>query len=725
MVMNVRINDLLTKMTLDEKVGQMSQFNGFGGTIPDAFKEKLKNGQVGSVLNEVDTKTLNEMQRIAVEESRLGIPLIIGRDVIHGFKTTLPIPLGQASSWNTELIEEGARMTAIEARSQGINWTFAPMIDITRDPRWGRIAECLGEDTYLTSVLGAAMVRGFQGEKLSNKNSIAACAKHFAGYGAAEGGRDYNTTNIPENELRDVYFPPFKATVDVGVATVMSGFHEINGVPSTGNEFLTRQVLRKEWGFDGFVVSDWESVVQQVVHGRTPTNKDAAVQAIIAGVDMEMASTSYADFLKELITEGSISIEQIDESVKDILKVKLQLGLFDNPYTNQNDYPTLVNDEHRDIAKNIAVQSLVLLQNNNSTLPISSETKTIGIIGPLADKPHEQLGTWNFDGDKKYSITPLQAIKSKIGNSSKILFAEGLEFSRSKDNSGFAEAIQVAKESDVVILFLGEEAILSGESHSRADINLPGAQVDLVAEIAQTGKPIVAVLLAGRPLTISNILDKVDSVLYAWHPGTMAGPAISEVVFGEVVPSGKLPVTFPTHVGQIPMYYAHKNTCRPATPESWEKMDDIPVGTFQLSIGNTSHYLDEGYEPLYPFGFGLSYTTFSYKNIKVDKPKIKLDETVEISAEVSNTGNYDAVEVAQLYVRDLFGDRTRPVRELKGFKRISLKRGEKQTVTFALAKDNLAFHNRDMEYVTEPGEFQVWIGGDSNCELSAKFEIIR
>jgi len=720
-----RVSSLLSRMTLQEKIGQMSQFNGFGGTIPDDFKDKLRAGLVGSVLNEVNTGTLNEMQRIAVDESRLGIPLLIGRDVIHGFKTILPIPLGQAATWNPDLVEKGARMAALEARSQGINWTFAPMIDITRDPRWGRIAECLGEDPYLTSVLGAAMVRGFQGEHLHDKGSLAACAKHFAGYGAAEGGRDYNTASIPENELRDIYLPPFKASLEAGVATMMSAFNEVNGVPATGNEFLTRQILRQEWQFKGFVVSDWESVIQQVAHGFTESQKAAAGQAIRAGIDMEMASTSYAQYIRELLGENIITMEMIDQSVARILRVKMLLGLFENPYTDPASFPELLNDGHRAIAREAAAQSLVLLQNKQNRLPLKNDLKSIAVIGPLADAPHDQLGTWIFDGDKRHSITPLQAFRDNAGKNLTIHYAQGLAISRTKDLSGFSEAVNAAQQSEVVILFLGEESILSGESHCRADIGLPGAQEALVDVLAETGRPIVAVILAGRPLTFRNILDKVDAVIYAWHPGTMAGPAICDVLSGKVAPSGKLPVTFPTHVGQIPIYYAHKNTGKPPTPQSWVKMDDIPADAPQLSIGNTSHYLDEGYEPQFPFGFGLSYTTFQFSDLQISGPRVAMGESVKISVRVTNSGQYDGHEVVQLYVRDLFADRTRPVRELKGFKRITLKKGQSDTVTFEIETHDLAFHNRQMKLVTEPGEFQVWVGSDSRANLTANFEIIK
>lgn len=714
-----KIENILRKMTLREKIGQMSQFNGFNGEIPGEFKEKLKAGLVGSVLNEVNTATLNELQRIAVEESRLGIPLLIGRDVIHGFKTIFPIPLGQAASFNPELVEQGARIAATEAASTGINWTFAPMIDITRDPRWGRIAESLGEDPFLASVLGSAMVRGFQGEQLSDKTSIAACAKHFAGYGAAEGGRDYNTASIPENELRDVYLKPFHAAVENEVATIMSAFNEVNGVPATGSEFLLQQVLRKEWQFGGFVVSDWESVIQQTVHGFTPDSKAAALQAIRAGVDMEMASTTYADHVEELLKEGSLNEEMLNSAVRRILKLKFELGLFENPYTDPQQFPEILNSNHKAVAQKIATQSLVLLKNENTVLPVSRKIKSVAVIGPLADSPHDQMGTWVFDGEKKHSVTPLQAIRDLYGNKIKINFAKGLEISRTTETSGFADAVTAAENSDIVLLFLGEESILSGESHCRANIDLPGAQEQLVAAISETKKPVVAVIMAGRPLTFRNILPQIDALIYAWHPGTMGGPAIADVLFGKYAPSGKLPVTFPTVVGQIPMYYAHKKTGKPATDQTWERMDDIPVEAFQLSIGNTTHYLDEGFEPLYHFGFGLSYTEFEYSDISAAVGP----ESVKLTALVKNTGDYDGDEVVQLYIRDLFADRTRPVRELKGFQRISLKKGQQQQVNFEIPFEDLAFHNRQMQLVTEPGKFHAWIGGDSRANLMCEFEI--
>ncbi len=719
-----KINALLAEMTLAEKIGQMSQFNGFGPKIPDDFKNKLRKGLVGSVLNEVNPETVNEMQRIAVEESRLQIPLIIGRDVIHGFKTILPIPLGQAATWNPDLIEQGARMAATEAASVGINWTFAPMIDITRDPRWGRIAESLGEDPWLNSRLAEAMIHGFQGNDLKQKGTIAACAKHFAGYGAAEGGRDYNTASIPENELRDVYLPPFKAAVDAGVATFMSAFNEVNGVPASGNKFLLDQILRREWGFDGFVVSDWASVEQLAEHGFAEDKKESAELAIRAGVDMEMASTTYADYCAPLVAEGKLSETDLDEAVRRILRIKFQLGLFENPYTNQDDFPEILNENHRALAKKAAVQSVVLLQNNDQRLPLSkANLKNVAVIGPLADAPHEQLGTWIPDGEARHAVTPLTAIRNYLNPQVNVHFAHGLDYSRSKSTTGFGKALEAAQRSDVILLFLGEESILSGEAHCRADISLPGAQEALVSALHETGKPIVAVIMAGRPLTIRPILPQIDALLYAWHPGTMGGPALSDLIFGIENPSGKLPVTFPTTVGQIPIYYAHKNTGKPPTKKSWVKMEDIPVGTTYIADAFTAHYLDEGFEPLFPFGFGLSYTSFKYADIRIPRQEIEPGEIPEITVNVSNTGKYAGEEVVQLYIRDLVGDRTRPVRELKGFKRIALEPGQTRKVHFKLNTDALAFHNRKMQKVTEPGQFRVWIGGDSKAELSASFTI--
>ncbi|HEY5774574.1 MAG TPA: beta-glucosidase BglX [Xanthomonadales bacterium] len=718
--LEARVDELLSRMTVAEKIGQMSQVNWDSADLHQAVRD----GRVGSVLNQVDVGEINDLQKLATEESRLGIPLLIARDVIHGFKTIFPIPLGQAASWNPGILAEGARISALEAASAGINWTFAPMIDITRDPRWGRIAESLGEDPYLCKVLATAVLDGYQGNDLASPGSIAACAKHFAGYGASESGRDYNTVNIPEIELRNVYLPPFKAAADAGVATFMTSFSELNGVPATANEFLLKQVLRKEWGFQGLVVSDWDSIPQMTTHGLTANDKEAAFEAVSAGVDMEMASSAYAGHLQTLIAEGRISESDIDAMVARILRLKFRLALFENPYTDPADFPEIANARHLEAAKQAAVQSCVLLKNERELLPLSLEKPgAIAVIGPLADEALEQLGTWVFDGDPQYSQTGLQALRALLGERATIRFSKGLEHSRSKNQDGFAEAVQIAQQSDVVILFAGEEAILSGEAHCRANIDLPGHQQALIDEVAAKGKPIVLVIMAGRPLTLEPVIEKVDAILYAWHPGSMGGPAIADLLFGRAVPSGKLPVTFPRMVGQIPIYYAQKNTGKPARAETFIHIDDIAVNTPQTSTGMSAMHLDAGFTPLFPFGYGLSYSKFGYENINTSAATIGLGDTVRISAELTNLGTFTAEEVVQLYIRDLVGSVTRPVRELKGFKKIRLKPGQRETVSFEIHTDDLGFYNRNMEFGPEPGLFHVWIGGDSNAELRTEFAI--
>ncbi|MDH3616890.1 MAG: glycoside hydrolase family 3 C-terminal domain-containing protein, partial [Gammaproteobacteria bacterium] len=549
-----RVNGLLNQMTLSEKIGQMNQVNASDADITDQLRAAIGAGRVGSVLNLVDADSVNELQRIAVQESRLGIPLLVGRDVIHGFKTVMPVPLGQAATWNPDIVREGASVAAREAATAGINWTFSPMIDIARDARWGRIAESPGEDPYLAGALAAAMVEGYQGDDLAGTGTLAACAKHFAGYGASESGRDYSTTNIPENELRNVYLRPFKAAVDAGVVTLMASFSDLDGVPATANEFLMRRVLRDEWGFGGFVVSDWDSVRQLAIHGLTENDKESVFQAVTAGVDMEMAGELYAHNLEELIDNGRIDIETIDAMVANILSVKLRLGLFEKPYTDPADLPAIANDEALETARKAALQSVVLLKNDHGALPLSAEKlNSIAIIGPLADAPYEQLGTWIFDGDSELSVTPLRSIRDFVGDNVDVRYARALTSSRSRTTETFGEAVEIAADADAAILFLGEESILSGEAHSRADIDLPGAQAELVRQVRKTGKPVIAVIMAGRPLTLTNILDEVDAILFAWHPGTMGGPAIADLLFGVESPSGKLPVTFPRMVGQIPI----------------------------------------------------------------------------------------------------------------------------------------------------------------------------
>jgi len=720
-----KIHELLKQMTLDEKIGQLSLVNSIAGEITESMKEAVTSGKVGGIFNEVNIDIVNELQRIAVEDSRLKIPLMVGRDVIHGFKTIFPIPVGLASTWNPEILEKCGRISALEASAAGLNWTFAPMIDISRDPRWGRIAESFGEDPFLTGELAKAMIHGFQGDDLAAPGSIASCAKHFAGYGATEGGKDYNTTSIPENELRNIYLPPFKAAIDVGAASIMVSFCDLNGIPASANEFLLRQILRQEWHFDGFVVSDWESISQLSTHGLTADDRESAFEAASAGVDMEMTSRTYADHLANLVNEGRIPVDRVDAMVANILRAKFRLGLFDNPYSKSEDLISGKSAEFLKAAKQAAIQSCVLLENKNRILPFSRERLgSIALIGPLADDGYEQLGTWVFDAEVALSQTPRQAIEAFVGDKIRVNYCRGMVTTRSVGREYFPEAVGAAGKSDAVVLFLGEESILSGEAHCRSDISLPGNQEELIDEIVALGKPVILVIMAGRPLLLERVRDKVDAILYAWHPGSMTGPAIADLLFGVESPSGKLPVTFPRVVGQIPIYYNHKNTGRPATKKSVVNIDDIEPGAPQHSCGDTSFYLDIDNSPFYPFGYGRSYSDFTYSELELNRDRIRSGESIEISFKLSNSGDFEAEEVAQLYVRDLVGSVTRPVRELKGFKRIRLKPGESRTVTFTLTTDNLAFYNRRNRRVTEPGKFHLWVGGSSTADLRGEFEII-
>jgi beta-glucosidase len=718
------VGALLARMTLEEKIGQMAQLNSERGEALGALRAAIAAGRVGSVLNEVDVEVVNELQRIAVEKSRLGIPLLIGRDVIHGFRTVLPIPLGQAATFNPELVRRGARMAALEAAASGVNWTFAPMIDVTRDPRWGRIAESLGEDPYLHSVLGAAMVRGFQGDDLADPGSIAACAKHFAGYGASESGRDYNPALIPENELRNVYLRPFHAAVDAGAATLMTSFSEVDGVPATGSRFPLQQVLRDEWGFAGFVVSDWASVEQLAVHGYTADDRQSALAAVRAGVNMEMATRTYADHLAALVADSMVPAARLDELVRGILRVKFALNLFAEPYTDATAFPAAGNADNLAIARDMARQSVVLLENRNGTLPLQKDRlRSLTVVGPLADDPYEQLGTWIVDGDPAISRTPLAGIREVVGDAVEVRFAKALETSRSRATEGFEAALGAARESDAVVVFLGEESILSGEAHSRADIGLPGAQAELVKRLHETGRPVIAVVLAGRPLTLAGILDHIDALLFAWHPGTMAGPALADLLFGVESPSGKLPATFPRMVGQVPIYYAHKHTGKPATAETFQHIDDIPVRMPQSSSGFVSSHLDAGFTPQYAFGYGLSYARFGYSDLQLSARSIAPGESLTASVQIANEGPVAAEEVVQLYLRDLVGSVTRPVKELKGFQRVRLAPGESRRVSFTVGPDALAFYGAEMKFAAESGDFHLWIGGSSRADLQAAFTL--
>ena len=716
-----KIESILSRMTLEEKIGQMNQISSYGN-IED-MSGLIKKGEVGSILNEVDPVRINALQRVAIEESRLGIPLLMARDVIHGFKTIFPIPLGQAASFNPQVAEDGARVAAIEASSVGIRWTFAPMIDVARDPRWGRMAEGCGEDTYLTSVMGAAMVKGFQGDSLNSSTSIAACPKHFVGYGAAEGGRDYNSTFIPERRLRNVYLPPFEAAAKAGAATFMTSFNDNDGVPSTGNKFILKDVLRGEWGFDGMVVTDWASASEMISHGFAANPQEAAMKAVNAGVDMEMVSYTFVKELPQLVKEGKVRESAIDDAVRNILRIKYRLGLFDNPYVDEKKMDVLYAPSHLEAAKQAAIESAILLKNDKNVLPLSSSVKSVAVVGPLANAPYEQLGTWVFDGEKARTVTPLTAIKELAGDKIQVIYEPGLAYSRDNDKAGMAKAATAAARADVILAFVGEESILSGEAHCLADLNLQGAQGELIAALAKTGKPVVTVVVAGRPLTIGKEAALSAAVLYAFHPGTMGGPALADLLWGKAVPSGKTPVTFPKMVGQVPMYYAHNNTGRPATRNE-VLLNDIAVEAGQTSLGCTSFYLDAGFDPLYPFGYGLSYTTFEYSNVKLSSSALKKNDVLTVTFDLENTGEYEGTEVAQLYVQDKIGSVTRPVKELKRFARVSLKPGEKKTITFELPVSELAFWNIDMVKTVEPGDFGLWVAPDSQSGEEIPFKVI-
>lgn len=718
------INELIAKMTLDEKIGQTNlrgTSSSVKGDLPESLKEAVRKGEIGAFLNVMNIEYIDELQRIAVEESPNRIPLIFGRDIIHGFKTIFPIPLGLAASWDTEVAKSSSRIAAIEASSVGIRWTFAPMLDIARDSRWGRIAESPGEDPYLASVLGKAYIEGFQGDNLKNPTSIAACAKHFLAYGAAIGGRDYNTVDISEPLLRNVYLPPFKVAIDAGAATIMTSFGDVNGIPATGNEFILKDILRNELGFDGFVVSDWNSVTEMIAHGFAKDEKHAGELAAVAGMDMEMTSKAYENHLKDLIKEGKITEQQLNEFVKNILRIKFRLGLFENPYRDKKNTATFYAEKHLEEAKKAAIKSTVLLKNKNNILPLNSSTK-IAVIGPLSNANKEQLGTWCFDAEKEYTITPLDAFKQ---NNVNFQFSPGLAYSRDQTLEGFSEAIKITKSSDVILFFGGEEAILSGEAHSRANIDLPGAQEKLLKELAKTGKPIVLIIMAGRPITITNIVDNVDAVLMAWHPGTLGGPALFDILFGLAEPGGRLPVSWPKTAGQLPYFYNHKSTGRPADSITFVHMNDIPIEAWQSSLGNNSHYLDVGFTPHFPFGFGLGYTTFKYEDLQISKDTITTKEHLEVKITLKNIGSRDGNEIVQLYVQDIIGSITRPVKELKGFQHVFLKSGEQKVISFSISPDDLKFVNHKMEYNFEEGNFNIWIASNSASGLKSSFYLTK
>ena len=709
-----KIDQLIAQMTLDEKVAQMTQLAG--GQITEDFENQVRAG-LGSMLNSMGEEA-NHYQRIAVEESRLGIPMVFARDVIHGYRTIYPIPLGQAATFDLALVEKAARLTTKEAMQAGIRWTFSPMVDVSRDPRWGRIAEGYGEDTYLAAQMGAATVRGYQG--YDSIVQMAACVKHFVGYGVSEGGRDYNTTWIPEVQLRETYLPPFKAALDAGSLSIMCAFNDINGVPVSANKHLMKEILRDEWKYDGLLVSDYASSENMIKHGNCANLKEATLLSIHAQMEMDMENRSYMVYLKELVKEGLVKEELIDVCVRDILRMKFRLGLFDNPYCAVEN-PDYYNAESLEAAQRAAEESAVLLK-NNGILPLESKTKpTVLVCGPLAHNQNDQNGTWCFDKVDSATVTPLMAFR-QLAKDGQIRLVEqpGNHWSREVNKQNIAQLVRLAKQADVVLYFGGEESILSGEARCRAHLDLPGDQGEQLRALKATGKPIVLTVMAGRPLCIGKDIELVDAVLYAFHGGTMQGPALANLLMGKVAPSGRLPVTFPQAEGQIPMYYNKKNSGRPTlNPVLY---DDIPVGAAQFSIGADSYWLEYGDEPLYPFGYGLTYTTFEYSPVTLSDTIISITNRrypIIASCVITNTGNREAVAVPQLYIRDLVGSLTRPIRELKGFQRISIPAGESRTISFELTVDDLAYWHLAKEitlgadgaytFSAEPGDFHLWI----------------
>lgn len=709
-----KVSALLGQMTLEEKIGQLVQYSMPGAETGPARRANLEAeisaGRCGSMLNAVGAARTRSFQEVAVNRTRLHIPLIFGYDVIHGYRTIFPINLGQAASWDLAAIEKSERIAATEAAAAGVHWTFAPMMDIARDPRWGRISEGSGEDTFLGSAIARARVHGFQGDDLTRTDTILACAKHFAGYGAAQAGRDYNTTDIPEITLREIYLPPFRAAVEAGVGTFMSAFNDLNGVPCTANKFLMTDVLRHEWGFKGFVVSDWTSIRELLEHGIAADDADAAKQAFNAGVDMDMESRAYGPQLAKLIQSGAVKMERLDEAVSAILAAKYRLGLFDDPYRycdEAREKAAMLRPESLEAARDLARKSCVLLKNSKATLPLKKDLR-IALIGQLAHAKRDLNGSWEAQGKEQDAVTIHEALEAAFPK--RVTYVEGAK-SAGNDRSGFADAVAAAKKADVVVAVLGEGWYMTGEASSRSNLSVPGVQPELLAELRKTGKPIVLVLTAGRPLALAPVLENADAVLLVWFPGTMGGPAVVDLLTGAVSPSGKLPVTFPRNLGQVPIFYNHMNTGRPFNPE---------LGPDKYK----SQYLDVANTPEFPFGFGLSYTTFNYSKPRVSNSTLAPNGVQHIAITVTNSGNREGTEVAQLYIRDLVGSVTRPVRELKGFQRVTLKPGESREIEFTLRPADLAFYHADMTYAPEEGKFDVFIGGDSTAPKIGEFEYV-
>jgi len=736
---STRANALLAKMTLEEKIGQLNQLFFLSQLMkPEMMEPGIRDGKIGSLLFVTNPALINRFQKVAVEQSRLKIPLLFGFDVIHGFRTVFPVPLAMASSWDPTMVERAQTIAAREARAVGVRWTFAPMVDIARDPRWGRIVEGAGEDPYLGAKMSAAQVRGFQGSDPSAPGRLLACVKHFAGYGAADGGRDYDSAYLSDAELYNVYLPPFKAAVDAGVGSVMSAYMDLNDVPATGNAFLLNDVLRKQWDFKGFVVSDANSVGDLVTHGFAADKADAAFRALTAGVDMEMTfplgdvGFAYANSLAKLVNERRLSIEQIDNAVRRILETKLKLGLFENPYVDESAVASNHNNpEHRQLARLAAQRSAVLLRNEGNLLPLTrgdSKISSIAVVGPLADSKRDIRGSWTLADDVKTAVSVVEGIRTKVGPGVKVDYAQGVDIGRAypsifdifsgprpkpwseaQQREEFEKALALARSSDLVVLVLGEHEEMSGEGATHSTIDLPGRQRELLEAVSALGKPTVLVLINGRPVDIHWAVNRVPAILEAWHPGSEGGNAIADLIYGDATPGGKLPVTWPRSSGQIPIYYAHNLTQKPETAKDF-----------------TSRYWDLPTSPLYPFGYGLSYTTFAYSNLRVSKAQARVGESVEVLVDIENTGRRAGEEVVQLYIHQRSGGAARPVRELKGFERVALASGEKKTVRFTLGKAELTYWSSAVKgWVQEPATFDVWTGGDSTATLTTTFRVVN
>ncbi len=702
-----KVDSVLNLMTLQEKVGQLNQLNAGDVTGPSDQKnrnilEEIRSGKLGSLLNVRGAKITKELQQEAMK-SRLKIPLIFGQDVIHGYRVIFPIPLAEAASWDLDAIKLSARVSAREAASSGINWTFAPMVDIARDPRWGRVMEGAGEDPYLGSAIARARVQGFQGTGLGDLNAVMACAKHFAAYGAAIAGRDYNAVDMSKRQLWEVYLPPFKAALDAGAATFMNSFNSLNGTPATGNNYLQRDILKGAWGFKGFVVSDWGSIREMVAHGYAKDLKEAAQMAIAAGNDMDMESKAYDNNLAQLVKDGKVNIDQVNEAVKRILTKKFELGLFDNPYRfsdEKREKLELNSSANKASSREVAKKSIVLLKNESGILPLSKSTKTIALIGPLVKANQDMRGFWALSwGKDDIPVSLYEGVKNKLGNSTNILYSKGCNINDSI-KTDFTEAIATAMKADVVVMAIGETFDMSGEAKSKADIHIPGMQEELVKAIVKTGKPLVVLVMGGRPLVFNYTAINVKSILFTWFLGSQAGDAMADVIFGDYNPAGKLPITFPKSIGQIPIYYAQTNTGRPFEEGK--------------SPNYKSVYLDISNSPQYAFGHGLSYTTFKYSNLKLDKAEIALNDTIKVSLEVTNSGKYSGEEVVQLYIKDNVAQPVRPILELKDFQKIKLNPGETKKLVFYIQKEKLSFYNDDLKWITQPGDFEIMIGSASD-----------